>query len=282
MNERIPLEEWKEQKKAEREALADKQLAAMEGFCTSGKALSVYLYGRGRLGSRLSSGNAALVLEQIPMARAVNPIRVWNQGGRFVNKGAKGITVLARKGARKGYYLAPETVFDVSQTHGDLPYPQRDLKNDAAQMRTAVQSMVELARVPVEHGQPTSGAAEYRADEQRIVVRKDASDMELLQALPAALVQSRLAMDAPDTRPDEIRFLSCAAALEVCGRFGLPAPAESDVLMEKCKHILGHDTLREHFDNAREFARTIGNQIEQHLPKQQYRARDVRGKDERG
>lgn len=74
MNERIPLEEWKEQKKAEREALADKQLAAMEGFCTSGKALSVYLYGRGRLGSRLSSGNAALVLEQIPMARAVNPL----------------------------------------------------------------------------------------------------------------------------------------------------------------------------------------------------------------
>ena len=77
-------------------------------------------------------------------------------------------------------------------------------------------------------------------------------------------------------------FLSGAAALEVCGRFGLPAPAESDVLMEKCKHILGHNTVREHFDNAREFARTIGNQIEQHLPKQQYHARDVRGKDERG
>lgn len=119
MNERIPLEEWKAKKQAEREALGQKQLAAMESFCGSGKALSVYLYGRGRLGSRLSSGNAALVLQQIPLARAINPMRIWNQNGRSVNKGAKGITVLSRKGNGKGYYLTPETVFDVSQTNGD-------------------------------------------------------------------------------------------------------------------------------------------------------------------
>ena len=75
MNERIPLEEWKAKKQAEREALGQKQLAAMESFCGSGKALSVYLYGRGRLGSRLSSGNAALVLQQIPLAdRSVDVI----------------------------------------------------------------------------------------------------------------------------------------------------------------------------------------------------------------
>ena len=172
MNERIPLEEWKAKKQAEREALGQKQLAAMESFCGSGKTLSVYLYGRGRLGSRLSSGNAALVLQQIPLARAVNPMRIWNQNGRSVNKGAKGITVLSRKGNGKGYYLTPETVFDVSQTNGDTPCPQRTIQDDPKQQSIAVLSIVEMARVPVEIGEPATGVTEYLPDEKKIPMRQ--------------------------------------------------------------------------------------------------------------
>ena len=282
MNERIPLEEWKAKKQAEREALGQKQLAAMESFCGSGKALSVYLYGRGRLGSRLSSGNAALVLQQIPLARAINPMRIWNQNGRSVNKGAKGITVLSRKGNGKGYYLTPETVFDVSQTNGDTPYLYRNICADAEQQHTAVQSIVELARVPVELGNPETGAAEYRHEEQRIVVRQEATDLQLLQELPAVLVRSCLAMDAPETDPAEVNFLSGAVGLEICGRFGVPALKDSNTLMEQCRYILTADNVREHFDNARELARTIGDQVERNLPKLQYHARDTRRQQERG
>lgn len=282
MNERIPLEEWKAKKQAEREALGQKQLAAMESFCGSGKALSVYLYGRGRLGSRLSSGNAALVLQQIPLARAVNPMRIWNQNGRSVNKGAKGITVLSRKGNGKGYYLTPETVFDVSQTNGDTPCPQRTIQDDPKQQSIAVLSIVEMARVPVEIGEPATGVTEYLPDEKKIVVSREATDLQLLQELPSVLVQSCLALDAPDTNPAEVRFLSGAAALEVCGRFGISAPASSDTRMEQCRHILSHENVREHFDNARDFARTIGDQIERNLPKLQYHARDTRHQPERG
>ena len=282
MNERIPLEEWKAKKQAEREALGQKQLAAMESFCESGKAISVYLYGRGRLGSRLSSGNAALVLHQIPLARAVYPIRTWNQNGRYVNKGAKGITVLSRKGNGKGYYLTPETVFDVSQTNGNTPCPQRTLQDAPKLQHMAVQSLVELARVPVEIGEPVTGVAEYVPHEKRIVVSREATDLQLLQELPALLVQSCLALDAPDTHAAEARFLSDAVALEVCGRLGIPAPAASDTRMEQCRHILSQKNVREHFDNARDFARTMGDQIEHCLPKLQYHARDTRCQPERG
>lgn len=282
MNERIPLDEWKAKKQAEREALGQKQLAAMESFCGSGKALSVYLYGRGRLGSRLSSGNAALILQQIPLARAVYPMRIWNQNGRYVNKGARGITVLSRKGNGKRYYLTPETVFDVSQTNGNTPYQQWAIQDNPKQQHIAVQSIVELARVSVEIGEPATGIAEYLPDEQRIVVSKGASDIQLLQELPAVVVQSCLDLDAPDTNPAEVRFLSGAAALEVCGRFGIPAPSSSDTLMEQCRHILTREKIRDHLDNARGFARTMGDQIEQNLPKLQYHARDTRPQPERG
>ncbi len=199
-----------------------------------------------------------------------------------MTKGAKGITVLSRKRGGKGYYLTPETVFDVSQTNGDTPCLYRNIGNDAKQQRTAVQSIVELARVPVELGTPETGAAEYRHEEQRIVVRQGTTDLQLLQELPAVLVRSCLAMDAPDTAPAEVNFLSGAVTLEICGRFGVPALKESTTLMEQCRHILTADNVREHFDNARDFARTIGDQMELNLPKLQYHARDTRRQVERG
>lgn len=282
MNNRIPLEEWKAQKQTRREDLINKQLLAMREISLTGKGLRLYFYGRGQMGSRLSSGNAALVLKQIPLACAVNTIQVWNRNGRYVNKGAKGITVLSRKRTGKGDYLATETVFDVSQTNGATPYPFRNIREDAKQQHVAVQSIVELARVPVELGTPETGAAEYRHEEQRIVVHREATDLQLLQELPAVLIQSCLALDAPDTDPAEVRFLSEAVALEVCGRLGLPVHEESDTLMGQCKHILTADNVREHFDNVRDFARTIGDQVEQNLPELQYHARGTRWQRERG
>lgn len=282
MSERIPLEEWKAQKQTERKTLANKQVLAMYEATRSDIALCLYFYGRGQMGSHLSSGNAALILKQIPLARAVNSMQGWNRNGRYVKKGTKGITVLSRKRGGKGYYLTPETVFDVSQTDGDTAYLYRNIRDDAKQQHTAVQSIVELARVPVELGTPETEAVEYRHEEQRIVVRQDATDLQLLQELPAVLVQSCLALDAPDTNPAEVQFLSGAVAMEICGRFGVPLPDGSEALMEQCRHILTADNVREHFDNARDFARTIGDQVEQNLPKLQYHARDIRKQQERG
>ena len=52
--------------------------------------------------------------------------------------------------------------------------------------------------------------------------------------------------------------------------------------MEQCRHILSPENVRGHFDNARDLARTIGDQIERNLPKLQYHARDTRYQPERG
>lgn len=282
MSDRIPMEEWKAKKKAERETLINQQVFAMEQAASSSEGLCLYFYGRGRLGSRLSSGNAALVYQKAPLTAAVKSMGEWNKAGRSVKKGEKGISILVRKSTDKGYYLAPETVFALEQTKGNSAYPVRSIRDDLVQQHQAVQSIVEIARVPVENGQPTKGAVEYLPMEQRIVIRRDATDLDLLQGLPSALVQSVLDMDAPDAGPEEVLFLSCAVREEICGRFGLPTVKESKEQMEQCRHILTEDNVREHFDNAREFAKIIGDQIEQHLPKMQYHTRDIRQRNERG
>lgn len=113
----MSVEQWKEQKQAERNDAFKAQQSCMEEALSSGKALTAYLLGRGRLGSHITSGNAAVVLKQVPQARAVLSFEDWSRYGRRVNKGAVGIPQLVR---RNGYY-AVEKQFDVSQTYGNKP-----------------------------------------------------------------------------------------------------------------------------------------------------------------
>src|SRR6201997_3320115 len=94
------------------------------------EALTSYLKAIGRF-HRYSLHNVMLIASQKPNASYVAGIRTWNELGRFVKKGEKGILILApivrRKSANKedqkesspfvaGFRAA--YVFDVSQTDG--------------------------------------------------------------------------------------------------------------------------------------------------------------------
>ena len=81
----MSVEQWKEQKQAERNDAFKAQQSCMEEALSSGKALTAYLLGRGRLGSHITSGNAAVVLKQVPQARAVLSFEDWSRYGRRVN-----------------------------------------------------------------------------------------------------------------------------------------------------------------------------------------------------
>ena len=143
---RTNLEEWKIRKQQERQDVAGAQKQALEEVISSGQALGSYLIGRGRLGSRLTSGNAALVLQANPLARAVMNYKQWQEFGRNVNKGAAGIPILTRQNG----YFAVEKVFDVSQTYGNRPYPALELPASPEQMRQAVKALTSLCPVPVQ------------------------------------------------------------------------------------------------------------------------------------
>ena len=69
--QRLPIEEWKAKKQAELKETIAAQRSALQEVVQDGQRLADYLYGRGRLGSHITSGNAALVLQTLPQARAV-------------------------------------------------------------------------------------------------------------------------------------------------------------------------------------------------------------------
>lgn len=122
--QRLPIEEWKAKKQAELKETIAAQRSVLQEVVQDGQRLADYLYGRGRLGSHITSGNAALVLQTLPQARAVLTAKDWDKFGRRVNKGAKGIPQLVRV---NGYYNVG-SIFDVSMTYGNKPYPIPEIK----------------------------------------------------------------------------------------------------------------------------------------------------------
>ena len=99
------------------------------------QALTAYLKAIGRF-HRYSLHNVLLISTQKPNASYVAGFRTWNELGRFVKKGEKGIMILAPIARRKAENpdddeknssrisgFRPAYVFDVSQTDGqDLPH----------------------------------------------------------------------------------------------------------------------------------------------------------------
>lgn len=137
--QQLPIEEWKAKKQAELKETIAAQKSVLQEVVQDGQRLADYLYGRGRLGSHITSGNAALVLQTLPQARAVLTAKDWDKFGRRVNKGAKGIPQLVRV---NGYYNVG-SIFDVSMTYGNKPYPIPEIKPE--QMDKAIK---ELERFP--------------------------------------------------------------------------------------------------------------------------------------
>lgn len=67
----------------------------------------------------------------------------WDKFGRRVNKGAKGIPQLVRV---NGYYNVG-SIFDVSMTYGNKPYPIPEIKPE--QMDKAIKELERLSPVNI-------------------------------------------------------------------------------------------------------------------------------------
>ncbi len=118
--------------------IADQALEQLAEQLASGKseALKDYLAMLARF-HQYSFGNVLLILTQRPDATHVAGFHAWRQMGRFVNKGEKGIAIIAPMRIRPRDDEADESaehpesilrfravhVFDVSQTDGE-PLPQ--------------------------------------------------------------------------------------------------------------------------------------------------------------
>lgn len=148
--QRLPIEEWKAKKQAELKETIAAQKSILQEVVQDGQRLADYLYGRGRLGSHITSGNAALVLQTLPQARAVLTAKDWDKFGRRVNKGAKGIPQLMRVNGMdimlNVFSICNGIVTDMADSMGGISEAMVSLP---AEMQTAIENVGFLASIPL-------------------------------------------------------------------------------------------------------------------------------------
>jgi hypothetical protein len=134
------------------------------------ETLTGYLKAIGRF-HRYSLHNVLLIASQKPEASYVAGFRIWNQFGRFVKKGEKGILILApivrrKPGNEEGREEASASVagfraayvFDVSQTDGK-ELPQIGIvQGDPGQNRDHLRSFANAQGVSVEYSSEIASA----------------------------------------------------------------------------------------------------------------------------
>ena len=188
-----------------------------------------------------SFNNAILIAVQRPDATHVAGFHRWKQLGRFVNKGEKGIAILAPMVCRKkdgdgdgplqdkadeARFLAGFKVvhvFDVSQTDGEGLPEFAQIHGDPGDKLSSLEQLVRDSGVELEYdfiGNGASGASQ----KGRIVIRPDLSSAETFAVLVHELSHELLHQQT-DRKQETTRTVreteAEAIAHVVCQAFGL-------------------------------------------------------------
>lgn len=205
-----------------------------------------------------SLNNTLLILSQKPEATLVAGYRSWqNNFNRHVNKGEKGLTILAPvvfkekremnqvdengnvvldasgntlKEEREVNitYFRTTTVFDISQTSGEpLPTFVHDLTGSSQEVQALIQTIQTICTIPIEFKTETedlvllTGAKGYYSPStNKIVVNKDLEDLQIAKTLIHEYAHSILHKQTNKTHSQrEIEAESLAFVL--CNHFGI-------------------------------------------------------------
>lgn len=247
------IEDWKAKKQEERQAAFSAQEQALHGIFASGQKLADYFYQRGKLGSHITAGNTALILNANPLACAVMSAEEWNKYGRRVNKGAVGIPQIVRN---NGYYAVAK-VFDISQTYGNKPYPIASVQEN--QLAQAVNAFAAASPIPFAYTSD-SICLHYDAQQDKIVIPKEMPNEETIQRLPAQIVLASAEHSYEKISDNEyMQQTAAAVAVEVCGRLGLAMPPEAAELLNGMQEHIPEGEERRALEQVRELAATLGD-----------------------
>lgn len=238
----------------EQTILAQRQ--ALQAAVRSGDALAAHLLGRGRLGSRLTAGNAALVLQACPAAEAAMSAEDWQNFGRGVRRGETGVATLTRAGGE----LALRYLFVPEQTYGNKPWSVPHLDEDTDGAAAALEGLRPLLPVPLTAAFDLAEPVRLTEKGDALLFRPGLPDAELLRILPGAAVRAYCGQYEPGLQ-NALGVLDFAAAVqtELCGRFGLTVPPE---VLEQLDHFaasIPEPEVRARLEDVRAMSLPIGD-----------------------
>ena len=238
-----------------------------------------------------SAGNCILIMLQKPEASLVAAFGKWKQLGRTVNKGEKGIAILAPMtfrnkqsdvedeeeqdeaetrtlGFRKIY------VFDVSQTSGE-PVPEyvSDLDEDIEEehVEAVISAVRSVTGLPVDVEEISGGAKGYYShSEQRIVIQAGLSGAQAVktaihECAHALLHDPDKNLPTADTTRSDKEVQAESVAYIVASRYGLDTSEYSFPYIASWSHGKQLEQLNRFLNEIQGTARIICDAIDNEL-----------------
>jgi antirestriction protein ArdC len=216
-----------------------------------------FLEGMGRF-HQYSARNVMLILMQRPSATLVAGIKRWNELGRRVKKGERGIAILApitKTEVEEGEDGTPVKVekligfrtayvFDVSQTEGE----PLSLGKDIPRGTELYARLCSRCPVPVE--ERLTGSAMGYTNGKRIVISAMLSPTAKAETLLHEWAHTRLHFDGVK-RPAEVEELEAEAVAYAVGReLGLPMSTSRDYILHWHGTVEGLEAALERIQRA--------------------------------
>ena len=145
---------------------------------------------------RYSASNVLLAMEQNPEITYINSLKGWNELGRSVKREETGLKVRVSdpyiKDGReyRGYKVG--RVFDISQTTGKGTVPKLTIRENTAEMDTALRKLLDQSPVKVVTSTALYEDARYDPASQEITVSANLTDTLTFAALAREIVHAQI------------------------------------------------------------------------------------------
>lgn len=234
-----------------------------------------------------SARNILLIRQQMPSATKVAGYKTWQEVGRQVNAGEKGIRILCPKVTyveveteetdENGKNIIerqpvtrfiPVSVFDVSQTTGrELPALATELTGDVPgfdRLFAAITGISEYRIVTDDIGETAKGLCDHAI--RTIFIRSGMSQAQTLKTAVHELFHSRMHGDIFDDKPRSQKEIEAeSAAYVVCSHFGLDTSDYSFGYVASWAAGTDHSTRRSCIRNIHKEVKLVIGEMEQAL-----------------
>lgn len=238
-----------------------------------------------------SAGNIALINRQNPGATYVAGYKTWQNLGRNVMKGQKGIGILRpiektekrevtdangrpvldengkpkKEVIKRWTEYVGCTVFDISQTEGkDLPdFRANELQGDVDKYAVLCDLLLHVSPAPVCFEETDGANAVRPKGEKRIVIRRGMSQKQTVDTLLHEIAHSVLHEKAgSDTGPDLEEIQAESVAYAVCRHFGIDSGDYSFDSIARWSKDKGTDELKDSLGVIRNAASKLISDID--------------------
>ncbi len=205
-----------------------------------------------------SYNNTILIMMQRPEASYVRGLKAWNQLGRYVRKGEKGIGILCPCIRKVEVFAEPDDinvyndkegekqtkkvisgfrvgyVYDISQTDGDdskLPVLVKGLAGNSEEEKAIYDALFEYVSksYPVQEVTGTSAKGSYNIETHEITIRKDLEPKHKVHSIIHELSHAVDFTMHPDSEiaRNKRELIAESCAFVVCIRIGIDASSYS-------------------------------------------------------